>query len=289
MTAPDLAPSIPLFAWPDTPPPARTATPDVRPDRDGPNLRGGACLRLQKSSHFSTSPAKIHFMANRESAFIDITPEVLLKAYACGIFPMAESADDPALYWIEPEKRGIIPIDRFHVPARLARTVRSDRFMVTVNRDFDGVIEGCAQSLPDRPRTWINDRIRTLYRKLYERRHCHSIEVYDGEHLVGGLYGVTLGRAYFGESMFHRARDASKVALVHLVARLKAGGFRLLDTQFVTDHLRNFGAVEMPRRQYHKLLEAALIGESDFLALGKGPVSGAQVLAQFTREGSTPA
>ena len=228
-------------------------------------------------------------MANRESAFIDITPEVLLKAYACGIFPMAESADDPALYWIEPEKRGIIPIDRFHVPARLARTVRSDRFMVTVNRDFDGVIEGCAQSLPDRPRTWINDRIRTLYRKLYERRHCHSIEVYDGDDLVGGLYGVTLGRAYFGESMFHRARDASKVALVHLVARLKAGGFRLLDTQFVTDHLRNFGAVELPRRQYHKLLEAALIGESDFLALGKGPVPGAQVLAQFTREGSTPA
>ncbi len=130
---------------------------------------------------------------------------------------------------------------------RLARTVRSDRFMVTVNRDFDGVIEGCAQSLPDRPRTWINERIRTLYRKLYERRHCHSIEVYDGDRLVGGLYGVTLGRAYFGESMFHRARDASKVALVHLVARLKAGGFRLLDTQFVTDHLRNFGAVELPR------------------------------------------
>ena len=160
-------------------------------------------------------------MANRESAFIDITPEVLLKAYACGIFPMAESADDPALYWIEPEKRGIIPLDRFHVPARLARTVRSDRFTVTVNRDFDGVIEGCAESLPDRPRTWINERIRTLYRKLYERRHCHSIEVYDGERLVGGLYGVTLGRAYFGESMFHRARDASKVALVHLVARLQ--------------------------------------------------------------------
>ena len=227
-------------------------------------------------------------MANRESAFIDITPEVLLKAYACGIFPMAESADDPALYWIEPEKRGIIPIDRFHVPVQLARTVRSDRFIVTVNRDFDGVIEGCAGSLPDRPRTWINDRIRTLYRKLYERRHCHSIEVYDGDRLAGGLYGVTLGRAYFGESMFHRSRDASKVALVHLVARLKAGGFRLLDTQFMTDHLRNFGAVELPRRQYHKLLEAALIGEGDFLALGKAPVSGAQVLAQFAREGHSP-
>jgi leucyl/phenylalanyl-tRNA--protein transferase len=217
-------------------------------------------------------------MANRESAFIEITPEVLLKAYACGIFPMAESAEDSALYWIEPEQRGVIPMERFHVPARLGRTVRSDRFTVTLNRDFDGVIDGCAEAQPGRPRTWIT-RIRTLYRKLYERRHCHSIEVYDGDALVGGLYGVTLGRAYFGESMFHRARDASKVALVHLVARLKAGGFKLLDTQFVTDHLRTFGAVELPRRQYHKLLETALVGEGDFAALGKQPVSGARALA----------
>jgi leucyl/phenylalanyl-tRNA--protein transferase len=228
-------------------------------------------------------------MANRESAFIEITPEVLLKAYACGIFPMAESAEDPALYWIEPESRGIIPIDRFHVSDRLARTVRSDRFLVTVNRDFDGVIEGCAQAQTDRPRTWINERIRTLYRKLYDRRHCHSIEVYADGELVGGLYGVTLGRAYFGESMFHRARDASKVALVHLVARLKAGGFRLLDTQFVTDHLRTFGAVEMPRRQYHKLLEAALVGDSDFLALGREPLSGTQALAELAHERGKPA
>jgi leucyl/phenylalanyl-tRNA--protein transferase len=224
-------------------------------------------------------------MANRESALIEITPEVLLKAYACGIFPMAESAEDSALYWIEPEQRGIIPMERFHVPARLARTVRSDRFTVTVNRDFDGVIEGCAEAQPGRPRTWINARIRTLYRKLYERRHCHSMEVYDGDELVGGLYGVTLGRAYFGESMFHRARDASKVALVHLVARLKAGSFKLLDTQFVTDHLRTFGAVELPRRQYHKLLEAALVGEGDFAALGRGAVSGARALAQFGESG----
>ncbi len=221
-------------------------------------------------------------MANRESALIEITPEVLLKAYACGIFPMAESADDPALFWIEPEKRGVIPLDRFHVSARLARTVRSDRFTVTVDRDFDGVVEGCAEPWPDRPRTWINARIRTLYRKLYERRHCHSLEVYDGEELVGGLYGVTLGRAFFGESMFHRARDASKVALVHLVARLKAGGFKLLDTQFVTDHLRTFGAIEVPRRQYHKLLEGALTGEGDFAALDmKHPISGEQALAQL--------
>src|SRR5215831_7888187 len=174
-------------------------------------------------------------MASRESAFIEITPEVLLKAYACGIFPMAESADDPALYWIEPEKRGIIPLDRFHVPARLARTVRSDRFTVAIDRDFNAVLDGCAEPKAGRQRTWINARIRTLYRKLYERRHCHSVEVYHGDELVGGLYGVTLGRAFFGESMFHRVRDASKVALVHLVARLRAGGFKLLDTQFVTD------------------------------------------------------
>jgi leucyl/phenylalanyl-tRNA--protein transferase len=220
-------------------------------------------------------------MANRESSFIEITPEVLLKAYACGIFPMAESAEDPALYWIEPDMRGIIPLDRFHVPSRLARTVRSDRFTVTIDHDFDAVMDGCAEPQPGRSRTWINGRIRALYRKLYERRHCHSLEVYDGEVLAGGLYGVTLGRAFFGESMFHRERDASKVALVHLVARLKAGGFRLLDTQFVTEHLKSFGAVEVPRRQYHKLLEAALVGEGDFAALGKGTVSGAQALAQL--------
>src|SRR5437588_9286308 len=223
-------------------------------------------------------------MANRESAFIEITPEVLLKAYACGIFPMAESADDPALYWIEPEKRGVIPLERFHMPNRLARTVRSDRFSVTVDRDFDGVLEGCAAAQPARPRTWINARIRVLYHKLYERRHCHSLEVYEGDNLVGGLYGVTLGHAFSGESMFHRARDASKVSLVHLIARLKAGGFKLLDTQFVTDHLRTFGAIEVPRRQYHKLLEGALTGEGDFAALDvRHPITGEQALAQLVR------
>ena len=173
-------------------------------------------------------------MASRESALIDITPEVLLKAYSCGIFPMAESADDPALYWIEPERRGIIPLDRFHVPDRLARTVRSDRFTVVADRDFEAVINGCSEPGPGRARTWINTRIRNLYRRLYERGDCHTVEVYEGDQLVGGLYGVSLGRAFFGESMFHRSRDASKVALVHLVARLKAGHYRLLDTQFVS-------------------------------------------------------
>jgi leucyl/phenylalanyl-tRNA--protein transferase len=223
-------------------------------------------------------------MANRDSAAVEITPEVLLKAYACGIFPMAESADDNTLYWIEPELRGIIPLDTFRIASRLARTVRSDRFTVAINRNFDAVIAGCAAPGPGRGRTWINTRIRNLYRKLHERGHCHSIEVYQDDELVGGLYGVTLARAFFGESMFHTARDASKVALVHLVARLRAGGFALLDTQFVTDHLKSFGATEIPRRQYHKELEGALVGEADFAALPlERPVRGAEALVYLPR------
>jgi leucyl/phenylalanyl-tRNA--protein transferase len=219
-------------------------------------------------------------MASRENAFVEITPEVLLKAYACGIFPMAESADDPALYWIEPEMRGIIPLEGFHLPARLARTVRTTSFIVHIDRDFEAVIDGCAEPKPDRNRTWINTRIRRIYRALFERGHCHTVEVYEGAELVGGLYGVSLGRAFFGESMFHRARDASKVALVHLVARLKAGGYRLLDTQFVTEHLRTFGAVEVPKRRYHRLLEDAVTGNGDFTALPiDRPVSGEAALA----------
>jgi leucyl/phenylalanyl-tRNA--protein transferase len=218
-------------------------------------------------------------MASRENAFVEITPEVLLKAYACGIFPMAESAEDPALYWIEPEKRGVIPLEAFHVPGRLARTVRSDRFEVRINHDFEAVLDGCAEPQPGRARTWINQRIRALYRRLYDIGHCHSVEAYEDGRLAGGLYGVCLGRAFFGESMFHRSRDASKVALVHLVARLKAGDFRLLDTQFVTDHLKTFGAVEVSRRQYHKLLEAALVGEADFGALAWN-VTGAEAMRQ---------
>jgi leucyl/phenylalanyl-tRNA--protein transferase len=206
-------------------------------------------------------------MASRDNPLVEITPEVLLKAYACGIFPMAESADDPTLYWIEPEMRGIFPLDGFHVPSRLARTVRSERFTVVSDRDFDAVIDGCAEPKRGRGRTWINARIRSLYRKLYDAGHCHTVEVYDGDHLVGGLYGVSLGAVFFGESMFHRARDASKVALVHLVARLKAGGYTLLDTQFVTDHLSTFGAIEIEQKRYHGLLEQALTQEADFFAL----------------------
>src|SRR5262249_26746271 len=181
----------------------------------------------------------------------------------------------------EPWERGLLPLDRFTVSSRLSRTVRSDRFTVTINRDFDAVIDGCAEPRPGRPRTWINERIRALYRKLHERRHCHSLEVYRDGDLVGGLYGVALGRAFFGESMFHRSRDASKVALVHLVARLRAGGFTRLYTPFLADHLKSFGAIEVPRRQYHKLLETALIGEGDFMALDKRGAGGSQVLAQL--------
>src|SRR5215471_4254822 len=222
-------------------------------------------------------------MTSRDSASSEITPEVLLRAYACGIFPMAESADDPTLFWVEPEMRGVIPLDGFRIASRLARTVRSDAFRVTVNTAFKATIAGCAAPQTGREDTWINKRIRDLYGGLHELGHCHSVEVWQDDDLVGGLYGVSLGRAFFGESMFHTARDASKVGLVHLVARLIHGGFKLLDTQFVTDHLKTFGAIEVPRRQYHKLLEASLAGEGDFAALGKHPVTGAQALAQLER------
>jgi leucyl/phenylalanyl-tRNA--protein transferase len=218
-------------------------------------------------------------MASRETTAVDITPEVLLKAYACGIFPMAESADDPALYWIEPERRGIFPLDAFHVPGRLARTVRSDRFRVICDADFEAVIAGCAEARADRGRTWINARIRRLYGALFDRGHCHTVEVYAGSDLIGGLYGVSLGGAFFGESMFHRVPDASKVALVHLVARLRAGGFSLLDTQFVTAHLKTFGATDVSRRQYHRMLETALSHAADFGKLPVDqPVTGAEAL-----------
>ncbi len=199
-------------------------------------------------------------MTTIDDVMIEITPQVLLKAYACGIFPMAESAEDNALYWIEPERRGILPLDRMHVPRRLARTIRGGGFEVKVDRNFEAVIEGCAAPRSGRRSTWINGRIRSLYRELFALGHCHTIEVWQDGALVGGLYGVHLGRAFFGESMFSRARDASKIALVYLVARLKYGGFTLLDTQFVTGHLTRFGAIEVSREEFQRLLEAALGG-----------------------------
>ena len=227
-------------------------------------------------------------MANRQDAHVEITPEVLLKAYACGIFPMAESAEDPALYWIEPERRGILPLERFHVPARLARTLRGAHFRIVCDQDFEAVIDGCAEPRPGRVRTWINLRIRRLYRALFERGHCHTVEVYDEGALIGGLYGVSLNGAFFGESMFHHARDASKIALVHLVARLRAGGFTLLDTQFVTDHLKMFGAIELSRRQYHRLLERALAREGRFDAMPpQTPISSCEALLRARRGGDS--
>ena len=207
-------------------------------------------------------------MAGRDDILLEITPQVLLKAYAVGIFPMAESADDPGLYWIEPESRGIIPLDGFHLPRRLARTVRADRFDVRVDTDFDAVIEGCAAEVEGRRKTWINARIRRLYGDLFAEGACHTVETWRDGKLVGGLYGVALGAAFFGESMFSRERDASKVALVHLVARLKAGGFKLLDAQFTTPHLKQFGAVDVDRRVYQEMLDEAIGQAADFCYLG---------------------
>ena len=221
----------------------------------------------------------------RETGLVEITPEVLLKAYACGIFPMAENADDPSLYWIEPEQRGVIPLEAFHIPRRLARSIRADAYSVHVDRDFAAVLDGCAAPGKGRARTWINARIRSLYTRLHEIGHCHSVEVYDGAQLVGGLYGVRLGAAFFGESMFHLERDASKIALVHLVGRLRAGGFKLLDTQFVTDHLKSFGAIELSRRHYHKQLARAIADDGEFGALPLDrPVSGAEVLSYINAD-----
>lgn len=221
-------------------------------------------------------------MAGRDDIVLELTPQVLLKAYACGIFPMAESADDPGLYWIEPEARGIIPLDRFHIPRRLARTVGSDVFEIHIDRNFEEIIAGCAGAAPGRASTWINARIRQLYTELFELGHCHTIEAWQDGHLVGGLYGVRLGAAFFGESMFTRTRDASKVALVHLVARLKVGGFHLLDTQFTTDHLNQFGAVDLDRHQYHQLLERAVKTDADFYRL-PGGATGEEILQSVSQ------
>ncbi len=193
-----------------------------------------------------------------------LTPEILLRAYAVGLFPMAERRDDPTLFWIDPEKRGILPLDGLHVSRRLRRTVRSGRYEVRCNTAFDDVVRACAAPGPNREDTWINDEILSLYGDLHALGRAHCVETWlDGE-LVGGLYGVSLGAAFFGESMFSLARDASKVALVHLVARLVKGGYKLLDTQFVTDHLTQFGVVELPRAGYRELLSEALDDTATF-------------------------
>ena len=188
----------------------------------------------------------------------EVTPELMLRAYRAGLFPMAETRRGDRLYWLDPEQRGVLPLAEFHVPRRLLRTVLSDGFAVAVDRDFPAVIAACAEAAEGREDTWINRDIERLFNALHGSGHAHSVEVYQHGRLVGGLYGVTLGGAFFGESMFSRERDASKVALVHLVARLRIGGFRLLDTQFVTNHLSQFGAREVPRDAYKSLLAQAV-------------------------------
>ncbi|WP_274628746.1 leucyl/phenylalanyl-tRNA--protein transferase [Arvimicrobium flavum] len=193
-----------------------------------------------------------------------IPPDLLLKAYASGVFPMAESAVDPEVFWVRPETRGIIPLDTFHVPRSLGKAVRHGRFQIRFDHDFSGVIEGCAESRAGRDSTWINQPIRDAYTELFRRGNCHTVEAWQDDRLVGGLYGVSLGRAFFGESMFSRERDASKICLVHLVERLKARGFELLDTQFTTDHLKTFGAVDVPRARYEAILADALAGTATF-------------------------
>jgi leucyl/phenylalanyl-tRNA---protein transferase len=195
---------------------------------------------------------------------IRLTPEILLAAYAAGVFPMAESADDPELFWVDPHHRGILPLDAFHVSHRLRRLLRRGRFEISCDSAFAAVIRGCAEASEKRPNTWINDEIVRLYQALFARGAAHSVECRRGGALVGGLYGVSIGAAFFGESMFSRETDASKVALVHLVARLRLGGYRLLDTQFLTPHLAQFGAIEISRARYHRLLASALAYRASF-------------------------
>lgn len=218
----------------------------------------------------------------RDTTPSPLTPDLLLRIYAAGIFPMAEDADDPTLYWVDPEMRGVLPLDTFHVSRRLQRTVRRAPFDIRCNTAFDAVVTACARPRRERPSTWINDEIRRLVSELHRMNHAHSVECWRDGALVGGLYGISLGGAFFGESMFSIATDASKVALCHLVARLRRGGYRLLDTQFVTEHLTQFGAIEIPRAEYQVLLTEALAVEAEFYLgeLGAGDLAFRQSLTQ---------
>ncbi len=197
-------------------------------------------------------------MAGRRSRDQRITPELLLRAYSIGLFPMSDAADDPEIFWVEPEMRGILPLDAFHISKSLAKAVRKRPFDIRFDTAFDAVMEKCAEEAEDRPSTWINDTIRELYGALHKLGHAHSVEAWEGDALIGGLYGVSLGSAFFGESMFSRRTNASKICLVHLVERLKIRGFTLLDTQFTTEHLKTFGAIDVPKQDYMKLLDKAM-------------------------------
>lgn len=223
-------------------------------------------------------------MAHRVAKPI-ITPNLVLRAYAMGLFPMAESSDDPDLFWVDPEERGIFPLDGIVVSKSLAKAVRSDRFRIAVDQDFSGVLDGCAAAAPDRPQTWINGRIRALYGDLHAQGFVHTVEAYHEDRLVGGLYGLALGAAFFGESMFHRERDASKVCLVHLAARLRAGRYRLLDTQFVTPHLATLGAIAVTRADYRARLAVALSLKGESAAWSRTPRSGETALRALATPG----
>ncbi len=212
----------------------------------------------------------------------ELTADLLLRAYSIGVFPMAESREAKELFWVEPHERGVFPLDGLIISRRLARTVRSDRFRVAADRDFESVMRACAE----REKTWINDEIVRLYRELHEAGHAHSVEAYEDGALVGGLYGVSLRGAFFGESMFHRARDASKVALVHLMARIRSGGFTLLDAQFSTEHLASLGAVEISRAAFRLRLAEAMQVEANFDAWPAAvPMTGAEALARVRTGG----
>jgi leucyl/phenylalanyl-tRNA--protein transferase len=239
-----------------------------------------------------------------------LDPDLLLRAYSVGVFPMASTRDAQDVFWVEPKKRGILPLDGFHLSRSLAKTLRSERFEVTVDAAFGDVVARCAEHTDVRPDTWINPEIEQAYAELHRRGYAHSVETWHDGQLVGGLYGVRLGAAFFGESMFSRMRDASKVALAHLVARLRAGHFRLLDCQFLTEHLASLGTIEVGRETYIALLDKALglgsapagAASADFLAIGRGaeetevaaivsgPISGCrivQLLGQTSHNGSS--
>ncbi|MBV8869176.1 MAG: leucyl/phenylalanyl-tRNA--protein transferase [Acetobacteraceae bacterium] len=216
---------------------------------------------------------------------VEITPDLMLRAYRHGLFPMAETRRGDRLYWLDPERRGVLPLERFHLPRRLLRTILSGEFEVTADRDFAATIAGCAASAPGREDTWINPQIEALFVELHRMGVAHSVECWRDSRLVGGLYGVALGGAFFGESMFSIVRDASKVALVHLVARLRVSGFRLLDTQFVTAHLAQFGAVEIPRDEYKIRLAAGLAAPARWSRASDPAAIDAEIRALAARSG----
>jgi len=212
-------------------------------------------------------------MKNNDPFEPELTADLIVRAYKAGIFPMADDANSPDLFWVSPDKRGILPLDKFHISKSLLKALKNNSYTIKVDSDFDATIHGCANYGTDRDSTWINHTIIDLYRELFERGICHTVEVWDGDKLIGGLYGLSIGTAFFGESMFHTVTNASKIALACLVVRLRGGGYTLLDTQFVTDHLRSLGGTEIPREQYEVLLGKAITGKADFYQFAGGATS----------------